>query len=148
MSLYEIAEKAVELNAEKIVIIDRWKGGPGRIRFYKTSRNIANQVLPQIYLSGVKFQRELKKFKGRRIISSLFIDEMDGNNQEVKRLKEELSSFFGVPIMNSNDAATKYSVAMRFSVDTSGFIKISFYSLPSNVEIGPRIIVSHVVWQI
>jgi rRNA maturation protein Rpf1 len=146
MSLYEIAEKAAELHAEKIVIIDRWKGGPGRIRFYKIGRNIMSQVRPQIYICGVKFQREFKGFKRVSPVNSLFIDETDDSDREVKRLKEELSSFFSIPLVNRINAEAKYSVAMHFSVDVSGHIKISFYSLPGSVEIGPRITVSHVVW--
>lgn len=146
MNLYEVAEKAIELGAEKIVVIDRWKGGPGGIKLFEITEKNMIQVSPTMYIHGINLRREIKA--PRKPAHSLFIDKTDDANRETRRLKERLSNFFSIPTMNAKEAS-KYQMAMRFLTDSSsGLLRISFYMLPENIEIGPRITISHVVWKI
>jgi len=50
MSLNGVAEKAVQLNANKVIVIDRWKGGLGEIRFFRIGHKGFTQVTSQIYI--------------------------------------------------------------------------------------------------
>ncbi|MCW4019910.1 MAG: hypothetical protein NWF14_01585 [Candidatus Bathyarchaeota archaeon] len=145
MSVYEIGEKAVELGAEKIVIVDRWKGGTSRIKFLKVGEGLT-QISPCINVRTIKFQREFEAPK--KAVRKLFIDGADKEKQMVKRLKESLSDFFQLPIMDAKEAPPEYGTTMRVSTGPSRSIQISFYALAENAEIGPRMRVSHVAWEI
>lgn len=145
MSLYEIVERANQLGTEKILIIDRWQGGPGRIRLFKTDGDRIAKVSPTLYISGVIFRRELGATRKRT--HSVFIDGTGGGGQEIKALKESLSNFFCIPVTSPNDASTQYQATMRVSMHSSNRLMISFYTMPSGVEIGLRITVSHVAWE-
>ena len=37
MSLDGLAEKAIELEADKVVVVDRWHGGPGKFNLFYIS---------------------------------------------------------------------------------------------------------------
>ena len=145
MSLNELAEKATQLGAEKLVIIERWKNGFGRIRLLKVSGRII-QVPPCIYIRSIKAQREFDT--PRKPNRLLFIDKTDGENPEAKSLIEGLSDFFVLPVMRTEKALPEYRAAARLAVDGSHAIRLSFLALPENVEIGPRITVSRVEWEI
>jgi len=145
MSLNELGEKATQLGAEKIVIIERWKSGFGRIRLLKVNGRII-QVPPCIYIRSIKAQREFDT--PRKPNRLLFIDKTDGENPEAESLIEGLSDFFGLPIMRAEKALPEYRATARLAVDGSHAIRLSFHALPENVEIGPRITVSRIEWEI
>ncbi len=147
MSLQEVAEKTLELEAAKVIIIDGWKGRFGRIKFFNIGEKGLIQIPPEIQMRKIKLQRE---FEGgeRKPLHPLFIDENKQKNREIERLKESLSMFLEVPIMSIDKALGRYRSAIRLQLDPSNLIMISFYALPSIVEIGPRITVSHAVWEI
>jgi hypothetical protein len=46
------------------------------------------------------------------------------------------------------EAATKYQASMHVSLDASRRTQITFMFLPQMVEIGPRITLSKVVWEV
>ncbi|MFQ5836261.1 MAG: Brix domain containing protein, partial [Candidatus Bathyarchaeia archaeon] len=58
LSLDGIAEKALEFNADRVVIVDRWKGGPGKIEFFKIGQEGLVPVPPIMYVASIKLQRE------------------------------------------------------------------------------------------
>ena len=74
----------------------------------------------------------------------MFIDRTDGEGQEIKALKENLSDFFCIPVIDPNDASAQYEATMRISMHSSNRLMMSFYTMPDGIEIGPRINVSHV----
>ncbi|MEM3816162.1 MAG: Brix domain containing protein, partial [Candidatus Bathyarchaeia archaeon] len=49
MGLIEVAERAVSVGSEKFIVIDRWKGCPGRIRFYRVVDGEIREEPPRIY---------------------------------------------------------------------------------------------------
>jgi len=146
MSLFEVGEKAAEVGADRVVIIDRWKGGVGKIRFFKLGEKGLAQVAPLIHMRGVKLCREFNVRK--RHACTLVVDEGDRGTREVKRLKENLSSFFGATVMSVAGAPSKHRTVTHVSADNSSLLRISFHAMPENVEIGPCITVSHVAWEI
>lgn len=145
MSLHEVGEKATELGADKIVVIDRWRSGFGRIRFLKANGRVS-QVPPCIYIRSTKPQREFDA--PRKPSQLLLIDGTNVKNPQAESLREGLSNFLGLPLMEAHGAPPEYRAAMRLEVDSSRAIRLSFYVLPENAEIGPRITVSHVEWEI
>ncbi|MEM4521422.1 MAG: hypothetical protein QXF23_06855, partial [Candidatus Bathyarchaeia archaeon] len=58
MSLIEVAEKAAQMGSDRFIIVDRWKGGPGRIRLFRITDEGFEESPPRLYRSGVKLRRE------------------------------------------------------------------------------------------
>jgi len=145
MSLYEVAEKAAETGAEKVLMVDRLKGGFARIRFLKVHEGVT-QVPPSIHLRGARFRRE---FKARRKDSRVLFIECDSKrNPKTDRLIQNLSDFLELPVIDAGKAVYKRGTVMRVSEDPLKRLQISFYFMPKNIEVGPRILVSRVVWEI
>ncbi|MEM3874386.1 MAG: hypothetical protein QXU45_04575 [Candidatus Bathyarchaeia archaeon] len=147
MSLEGVAAKAIELGAEKVAIVDRWKGGPGKIELYRVNGKL-QPIPPLVYLRGVKLRREFQTMPRGRRIKSVAIVSSPKQSQEVGRLEKALSEFFGVPVVSSEDEYRGYSAIMQTTINPAGEIVATFRLLPENVEIGPRIRISHLIWDL
>ncbi|MEM2946637.1 MAG: hypothetical protein QXN96_00170 [Candidatus Bathyarchaeia archaeon] len=147
LSLEGVAAKALEVNAEKVVIVDRWKGGPGKIELYHVNGKL-QPIPPLIYLSGIKLRREFQVMpKGRRI-KSVAVFTSPKQSQDVSRLGKALSKFFNIPIMSGQSEYRGYDAILQAGTDPSGEMVITFRLLPENVEIGPRMKISHLIWDL
>lgn len=150
MSLFDLAEKAVQMNIGKIIVVDRWKGGPGRIRFFRIIDGKIGEKSPRLYVSGVRLRRELgaSEKNDQKIIRRIFLDSTEIGGSEVEKLASSLSEFFEIPILKIEETPSIYDVYLRFTRCEDCLTCISFYTLPSNAEIGPRIKISHVAWHV
>lgn len=146
MGFRAVLEKAAEIGAEKVVIIDRWKGRPGRIRLFEIGEKIV-QIPPQLYLRGIKLRREFK-IEEVSIPRTVFIEESEGENDEIRKIREAFSKFFNLPKAKLNDKNGISFTLMHFSMDHENLIRVSFYLMPRKIEVGPRIRISHAVWDI
>lgn len=147
LSLEGIAEKALELDAEKVMIIDRWKGGSGKMQLFKISEKGLDAVSPIIYLGGIKLRRDFMEntTRGRRI-KSIAITVSPKPLLETKKFGNALSDFFIVPILSPEEAVDKnYDAAMQISTDPSNHIIVTFKLIPELVEVGPQIRISHLI---
>jgi rRNA maturation protein Rpf1 len=144
MGLYELSEKAANVGANRIIVLDRWKGGFCRIRFLRIGQGIV-EVPPCLNIIGAKFRREFGPH--RKPAGSLFIDEQGKAELGVDKLKRSLSDFLDLPIMNASEASSECRALMRVTSGLSRYIEIRFYTWPQNIEAGPRILISHVAWQ-
>jgi hypothetical protein len=70
------------------------------------------------------------------------------NPTETIRIAEQLSDFFNLPMLPIDEAATKYKASMHVSLAASRRNQTTFVLLPQMVEIGPRITLSKVVWEV
>lgn len=152
LNLDGIAEKALESNANRVVIVSRYKGGPGKIQLFQTSTNKGlTQIPPVLYVAGLRLQREFK-IKSRNI-QSLMITIQTKVSQQILKLAESLSIFLRISIssprrITSTHVSSNYQASMHFSSDSSHFSQITFLLFPKTVEVGPRIIISHIAWEI
>ncbi|MEM2250078.1 MAG: hypothetical protein QXP16_05200 [Candidatus Bathyarchaeia archaeon] len=147
LSLEGVAAKALELGAEKVAIVDRWKGGPGKIELYHVDGKL-QPVPPLIYLRGVKLRREFQTMPRGRRIKSVAIASSPKQLQEVNRLEKAFSEFFNIPIVYSEDEYRDYSAIMQTTTNPAGEIVATFRLLPESVEIGPRMRISHLIWDL
>jgi rRNA maturation protein Rpf1 len=147
LSITEVAEKALENNADRVIIVDRWKGGPGKIRFFSVDSTGLNAVPPLIYVSGIRLQRTFRKAKVKPIRSLAITLPIEESNQPSK-IARFLSDFLHVPMLSMKEASLNYQAAMYVSLNATQHSQITFLLLPEKVEIGPRITVSHVIWEI
>ncbi|MEM3702996.1 MAG: hypothetical protein QXX79_01035 [Candidatus Bathyarchaeia archaeon] len=149
LSLEGVAEKALELKAEKVLVVNRWKGGPGKIELYVVSGKGLQPLPPLIYLKGVKLRRDFLKILGKeRKIKSVAIEALINPTVNVKKLEEALSKFFGIPLISYGEACGGYDALMQIKLEPSGGITLTFKIVPENAEIGPRMRISHLIWDL
>lgn len=148
LSLDGIVEKTLELNANQVIIVDRWKGGPGKIELFKIGQEGLVPVPPIMYVSSIKLRREFDRAKTKPV-RSLIITTSSENSNEIIRIARSLSNFLNVPRSQMDKAVLKSKTSMHISTNGLHRTQVTFMLLlPENVEIGPRITLSHVVWEI
>jgi len=146
MNLEGIAEKALELDANRVIIINRWKGGPGKIELFQVGQEGLTPVPPLLYVRGVRLQREFEaKARPFRLLTMTMPPK---SSNEIVRIAESLANFLNLPILSASEAPAKFQALMHVSSDVSRLTQITFLLLPEIIEIGPRLTLSHVVWEI
>lgn len=140
LSLEGVAEKALVLEAENVMIVDGWRGGLGKIRFFQILQERLAAVPPTIHVRGVRLRKDLGETRVKmRRIKSVAIATSPGGNSEVKRLENVLSSFFGFSIISLNELSNSgYEAVIQVSKSVDG-ATVTFKLLPELVEIGPRV---------
>jgi len=145
MSNDEVAEKALEHNSDRIVIVDRRHGGLGAVRFFKVSESGLVSVPPVIQVGNMQLQREFSVSTRIKPAGSLILLKADASG-EVERVAGALSNFFGLPILSMDEAVKAGLTIMSMGRDGAGRIMITFMVKPQHVEVGPRVIASKVEW--
>jgi len=150
LSLKGVAEKTLELDAEKAMIVERWKEGMGKIRFFDISEKGLDAVPPLIYVRGVKLRRDFEEnTPKRRRMKSLAVASSPTVPLKVKRLENALSEFFNIPTLPFEEVINrKCDAAMQISTDQSNSVIITFKLVQGLVEVGPQIRISHLVWEL
>ena len=144
LSVSETIEKALEKDAERIIIVERWKGGPGRIRFYQTSSEVVTP-LPLLILGGVKTQIDFGR--RRRLSRNLVLTVTDNPSKETAALAQFLSTFLKVPFSKERPLGDQFKAVLRLSTIHEGETRIQFISLPTLKEVGPRLMIRRTVWE-
>jgi len=144
MSMDEVAEKALEHGADRVVVVDRWQGGPSKIEFFHIVASGLVHVSPSLYIAGIRLQREFAPTRLKLVNSSVITTSSDNSLEIV----DSLSKFFNLPVLLEKEASSRYPVAMRVSKDAAGRVQITFMLLSQKVEIGPRITLRRVEWKL
>jgi len=144
LNLDGITERALELNADRIIVVDRWKGGPGKIKLFRVEPTGLTPVPPVMYVAGIKLQREFKA--KTKAVESLAVTMAPGNSEAMK-IAEYLSNFLDFPLSLIDEAASDHKASIHVLHNASGRIQITFMLLPQMIEMGPRITISRVVWK-
>jgi len=146
LSLDGVAERALEFGANRVIIIDRWKGGPGKIQFFHAGSEGLIPVPSTLYVSGVRLQREF----GTRVrkMRPLTLTTSSEGPAQTEKLAEVLSNFLEIPKLTGKMVPPAYRASMHLSSNASGSVQITFRLLPEGVEVGPRITISHLEWEI
>ncbi|MDH5450000.1 MAG: hypothetical protein OEX77_03715 [Candidatus Bathyarchaeota archaeon] len=143
LNLDGIIEKAFEIDADRAIIVDRWKGGSGKIHLFAIKETELNPANPLIYVKGLKLRRE---FKMKTKLVKSFIITMSNTSSRGRKIAESLAHFFDILIFPSKQAVHNYSASMRISTDASGRTTITFVLLPELTEIGPRLNLAKVMF--
>src|SRR3990170_2637259 len=144
MSADETAEKALELHANRVVIVDRGHGGPASIKFLQIGESGLVSVPPVLHVSGIRLRREFGVVKVKPAVSLVVL--ASETSVRVLTIAESLSKFFVIPIALVNEAVKIGPTSMAMSLDESNRIVMTFMVEPNHVEVGPRIIVSGAKW--
>lgn len=146
MSLDGVAEKAIELEADRVVVVDRWRGGPGKISLFQVSSTGLKPVPPLMLIKGIRLRRDLNE--GRRGVRSSAITLEPEDSAELTRIAGRMSKYLGLPVLSLDEASENHRASMHFSFDSSRHIQITFLLLSRMVEIGPRVTLSKLVWEV
>jgi hypothetical protein len=141
MSMDEIAEKALDYDTDRVVIVDRGQEGLGNIKFFKVGESGLVSVPPAMYVAGARLRRELGVSRTKPALAIV-----SDPSEKLLVVAEALSKFFTIPLMSKDEAFRSDSAVMRLAINTANRIVIAFMVEPSHVEIGPRIVVSRVDW--
>ena len=145
MSLDGVAERAIELEVDQVVLVDRWHRGLGKISFFTVGSGGLVPFPPSMLVSDVRLRRDFEK---RQRIRSSVITMTVEDSSELERLAGCLSKFFSLPILSLAKAAKSHRASLHLSFSSSRQIQITFMILRRMVEIGPRVTLSKLVWEI
>jgi rRNA maturation protein Rpf1 len=143
-SLISLAERTLEYDAEKTIIVDRWKGGVGKLQLFEIGENGLTQHYPIIYVKATKLRRDFPNAR-RRTATALTLQTTPNLPLRAKKLADALSGFLNIHKAASADVFPQDARTMRISINDADRIQINFLQ-PPETEIGPRIIISHLVW--
>jgi rRNA maturation protein Rpf1 len=146
LSLDGVAEKALELEADKVMVVDRWRDGFGQISLFHVSSTGLVPVTPIMHLSNVCLRRELTKATKR--FRSSVVTVAPNTSPNVERAALKLSQFLGLPFMSLTEAAELHRASLHFMLGSSKRVQVTFMVLGRMVEIGPRITVSKLIWDV
>jgi U3 small nucleolar ribonucleoprotein protein IMP4 len=146
-SLDSLAEKALEYEAGKVIICDRWKGGLGKIQLFEVGNGGLVHFDPLMYIKKVKLRRTFEHVR-RKAFKSLTLLTGSGISFEAHKLADALSRFFNIPKLTADETLSPNTqTAMHISFDAAFSIRITFLQTPRKVEVGPRVTISHLIWR-
>jgi rRNA maturation protein Rpf1 len=146
MSLDAVAEKALELEADKVIVVEKWRNKFGQLSFFKMSSTGLMPVAPVLCLSNVTLRRELSKGTKRHMSSVVTVPQK--TSPEVERAALQISQFLGLPFMRLDDAVENHRASLHFESNSSKSIRATFMMLSRMVEIGPRLTVEKLLWDV
>lgn len=144
MSMNRVAEKALEYNLDYVAIVDRWQGNPDKIKFFRIDKSGLVPVPPILYIADIRLQREFATKKPRTTYSVAIIKQFDASMAIV----DALSKILHIPVLSEKEAIGNYLVAMQISCDATHRIQMTFMLLTQKVEIGPRVSLRRISWEI
>ena len=145
MSFEDIAEKAWELGADRVILVSRWKGNPGKICLFKLGEEGLQPFPPLIYIYGIKLRRSMGVRLGR--VGSLGVEARPGR----ERLGRALADFLNAPFLSSEEveeARGELDLILRVKPDVERYAVMSFFRAQDGREVGPRIRVRHLIWEL
>ena len=142
LSFEEVVEQARMARADRVMFLQRWKGGPGKIELYELNSGV-DLFFPVIYLASTQHQNELQGriHETKRLV--IVKPQVDG--EELTHLSESLSTFLDTPLVEREQAVKDFEIGMTFGKINS-HLAMSFEILSNNTEIGPRLVIKNLIW--
>jgi U3 small nucleolar ribonucleoprotein protein IMP4 len=144
LSFSELIGKVLDVEADRLIIVERWKGGPGRMQFYQVSSEVT-RLPPLLILGGVKTQIDFGR--RRRLSKNIAVTVIDDPPTNILDLAKFLSQFLKVPLSIMERSEEKVTTAIQISSIPDGGARIQVNAPPSGTEVGPRLIVKKAVWE-
>ena len=142
-----ILEEALKLNAEKIVVVNRWKEGFAKIEFFEVKQEERKSFSPTVYVHSVRLRKDFENqiSKGRKTMS-VAIAISSKETFELKAFENLISNLFNIPVLSIEEAINDYDAIMKFFVDLSDQVIVTFEILPEMIEVDPQMKLSYLVW--
>ncbi len=146
-SLIALAEKSLERDIKKLLIADRWAGRLGKVQLYEINDKGLVQYYPVICVKNVKLRRNFGQ-KARGTAKRLALRTSSQISFEANKLADALASFLCIPRLPPEGLNySETQTIMHISVNATRHIHIKFLQTPQEIEIGPHITTSHLVWK-
>ncbi len=134
-----IYNKVMEIGMDRLIIIERWRGGPGTIKLYVSP--FTSETFSTFYIESCKTQDEVGQ---RRTINEGLIITLEKNaSLEVRCLADLFSKFLRIPSVEELPKDTSFKASMHLSSFRGGKVKIAFTMPPMVSETGPTLIVKY-----
>jgi len=137
-SLGGLIQDLTARGVDKMIAIYRWKGGPGRIEFYRVSENALERVPPTMILSAVRLRREYG-IRGKFTVGGITLSQRDG---EAQKFAESLASFLELPVV---EEPGQLRTSLHLQRSDHGLM-IVVTSPAAEREVGPMIKISRLLW--
>jgi rRNA maturation protein Rpf1 len=138
-----VIDEALLKGADRLLFVQRWKGGPGKIEFYNLKPSIQHSF-PVIYLHSTRLQEEIDgNTSVRNIVAKMNFE----GDSELKLFSKALTNFFRVQLVDQEHSEEDSLGCLIFDRTTSGIV-VTFMSLPNGAEIGPRLVVKNLIWSL
>lgn len=145
LALDRLAEKALGLKADGVVIVDRWRGGPSKISLYHVASKGLETFFPLLFLASIKLQLDYgQTYKPTGRVAASFSSDL---SEEARQVAERISNFFRLPILDKNADLRRIDASLNFSSQLGYIVKASFTHPPLVREVGPSFTIKMVAWK-
>ncbi|RLE51194.1 MAG: hypothetical protein DRJ21_00645 [Candidatus Methanomethylicota archaeon] len=137
MNLNDIALKALELGANRVLLISVFKGNPGRIRFFSVSHEEFIEIPPTINITGVKLVREFAKSK-HITPKEIYLYCNEDYYDDYSEFLDKLSYALKAKIINENQLSNinRFSSILKIEHSRNNYCIMSFIN-GNGIPIGP-----------
>ena len=143
MSNDDVAEKAIEHDADRVMINDRGQSGLGVLRLCRVGESGLTEASPKLHFAA-RLQREFGVSNVKT--AGVIIVEATNRSDELARLAASFSGFLGLPVSREEQEHKSALATMSISRGEPGKIVVTFMAEPGHIEVGPRITVSRLEW--
>lgn len=145
LSIDGVADRVSEVGGDRAIIVDRWKGGPGKIDLYRLRSGKLDLVYPVLYLAGVRTQDEYGK--KTRIRRGLVVTVVKGSSKRIKRIAMALADFLEIRMIEVDSEDLKSHASLHVSPTVGYEARLVFTTPPVIVEVGPAMVVRQITWE-
>lgn len=141
LSLQGLKEHASSRSIDRLIIVERRKGGPGLLRFSQFSPSGVWQVLLTLSLDGVTTQDDM----GRRTrLRCDVVTIVEGLNGHLEKIATALSLFLKVPLMRVT-MVPHHRASLNVSPHSKYLATLSFSTPSKGLNRGPTLIVKRAI---
>lgn len=138
LGLDGLVDAAVENEADRLIILQRWKGGPGKLELRILRGSKLTFFPPLMLISGTRLAREYRAGRTPKI-KAVCVGR--GAGEEAMRLAKAFSDFLGLPILHEDSNIP----ALR--VDEVRSHQHTVTVTDGGNEVGPSITLKKLFWE-
>lgn len=143
LNLKGLVEEALLVGADRLLFIQRWKGGPGKIELYVLKPKVQHYY-PIIYLDYAMLQDELRgHVSAKKGLVAMVSEE---SSSESKLLTDALTTFLEVKKATTQLEVEGFSTYLTIYTSDSRTV-VTFKKADNGMEIGPRLVVKDLIWR-
>jgi hypothetical protein len=140
----ELATRLRDGGFSHAVTIYRWHGGPGRVDFYTINPSGLSPFPPNLLLKSVRLGRE----NANRVkCTATSITRENKAGAQARRFCIALSEAFELPYLESQNP-TQTKASFHVSGTSDGTIQLALTSPPGQREVGLKLRISKLVWNL
>ncbi len=143
-SLDDLGWRLFEEGLEYVMILQRWHGGPGRIDFFKVEAQGLVRLAPSVLLRAVKLGREYAH-PGKHTAEAVTYDAKVSG--PTRRFIRHLSMILGLA-ESTLPTSSEIKSTLHVSETGDGSILLALTSPPAQQEVGPRLLISRLIWDL